>query len=155
MPAPFFVLDEIDAALDNTNIGKVQKLDWKVMNIPILTILPRGFRLHLTFLSVQTMRAWMSWLFHLKTSSTPTQTDSSACVQTTSWAAMQIASSAKFYLSISGASPRKKPKWCFQSREFLTPKCKFYVTVQPLYFWFSVLCSQAIYSFFIGVSFLK
>ena len=25
-PAPFFVLDEIDAALDNTNIGKVKKL---------------------------------------------------------------------------------------------------------------------------------
>jgi structural maintenance of chromosome 1 len=24
-PAPFFVLDEIDAALDNTNIGKVSK----------------------------------------------------------------------------------------------------------------------------------
>lgn len=23
-PAPFFVLDEVDAALDNTNIGKVQ-----------------------------------------------------------------------------------------------------------------------------------
>jgi len=25
-PAPFFVLDEIDAALDNTNIGKVGRL---------------------------------------------------------------------------------------------------------------------------------
>ena len=23
-PAPFFVLDEVDAALDNTNIGKVR-----------------------------------------------------------------------------------------------------------------------------------
>ena len=25
-PAPFFVLDEIDAALDNTNIGKVREV---------------------------------------------------------------------------------------------------------------------------------
>ena len=28
-PAPFFVLDEIDAALDNTNIGKVKILAMK------------------------------------------------------------------------------------------------------------------------------
>ena len=31
-PAPFFVLDEIDAALDNTNIGKVKILAIKFIN---------------------------------------------------------------------------------------------------------------------------
>lgn len=40
-PAPFFVLDEIDAALDNTNIGKVsktllQKLNFNLMKCPYL-----------------------------------------------------------------------------------------------------------------------
>ena len=32
-PAPFFVLDEIDAALDNTNIGKVKILAIKFIKI--------------------------------------------------------------------------------------------------------------------------
>ena len=29
-PAPFFVLDEVDAALDNTNIGKVKAIKYMI-----------------------------------------------------------------------------------------------------------------------------
>ena len=42
-PAPFFVLDEIDAALDNTNIGKVaeyinKKTESQHMNIMVISL---------------------------------------------------------------------------------------------------------------------
>ena len=33
-PAPFFVLDEIDAALDNTNIGKVREVIKRRLCLP-------------------------------------------------------------------------------------------------------------------------
>lgn len=37
-PAPFFVLDEIDAALDNTNIGKVASYIHGLQNLQTIVI---------------------------------------------------------------------------------------------------------------------